>query len=325
MPDHADRLDPEFFAKVVGRDRSAAGGDQVQYDPLERLPVADTPGDDQVAADDPVVQPQHRPGPVCLNAARHVVGDGLRTSFFVREFEKFVVGERFEPSRDEEAGYPVRPHVLLDAEQGGQRDGGDDLDALRGLFAQERQPAGRAVHFVQQQDAFARVADQAVEHGGHVGAHVRVGVFVDRQGGGSVLQEQVEQPRAGQRRQLRENFVGTRWQPRGRGRNENSVCDTIGQERFMIVFSRGRRSTVFVGCLPAREGNFCRSVCKCFSRRKPFCKINALFRECGGTPGLSVAIASQSVREMWIKCYNFDSAARVLYEKFRYSKNPLYI
>ena len=117
----------------------------------------------------------------------------------------------------------------------------------------------------------------------------------------------------------------TRWQPRGRGRNENSVCDTIGQERFMIVFSRGRRSTVFVGCLPAREGNFCRSVCKCFSRRKPFCKINALFRECGGTPGLSVAIASQSVREMWIKCYNFDSAARVLYEKFRYSKNPLYI
>ena len=170
MPDHADRLDPEFFAKVVGRDRSAAGGDQVQYDPLERLPVADTPGDDQVAADDPVVQPQHRPGPACLNgfgqrAARHVVGDGLRTSFFVREFEKFVVGERFEPSRDEEAGYPVRPHVLLDAEQGGQRDGGDDLDALRGLFAQERQPAGRAVHFVQQQDAFARVADQAVELG----------------------------------------------------------------------------------------------------------------------------------------------------------------
>ena len=168
MPDHADRLNPKFFAKVVGRDRSAAGGDQVQYDPLERLPVADTPGDDQVAADDPVVQPQHRPGPACLNgfgqrAARHVVGDGLRTSFFVRESEKLVVGERFEPSRDEEAGYPVRPHVLLDAEQGGQRDGGDDLDALRGLFAQERQPAGRAVHFVQQQDAFARVADQAVE------------------------------------------------------------------------------------------------------------------------------------------------------------------
>ena len=28
----ADRLDPEFFAKVVGRDRSAAGGDQVQHD-----------------------------------------------------------------------------------------------------------------------------------------------------------------------------------------------------------------------------------------------------------------------------------------------------
>ena len=33
MPDHADRLNPKFFAKVVGRDRSAAGGDQVQYDP----------------------------------------------------------------------------------------------------------------------------------------------------------------------------------------------------------------------------------------------------------------------------------------------------
>ena len=78
------------------------------------------------------------------------------------------------------------------------------------------------------------------------------------------------------------------------------------------VFLRGRE--ISVGAL-----------CKCFSRRKPFCKINALFRECGGTPGLSVAIASQSVREMWIKCYNFDSAARVLYEKFRYSKNPLYI
>ena len=252
MPDHADRLNPKFFAKVVGRDRSAAGGDQVQYDPLERLPVADTPGDDQVAADDPVVQPQHRPGPACLNgfgqrAARHVVGDGLRTSFFVRESEKLVVGERFEPSRDEEAGYPVRPHVLLDAEQGGQRDGGDDLDALRGLFAQERQPAGRAVHFVQQQDAFARVADQAVEHGGHVGAHVRVGVFVDRQGGGSVLQEQVEQPRAGQRRQLRENFVGY----------QMATARTGAQRELGLRYHRARK--VYDRIFPrAEEYRFCR-------------------------------------------------------------------
>lgn len=85
-------------------------------------------------------------------------------------------------------------------------------------------------------------ADQAVEHGGHVGAHVRVGVFVDRQGrrkcaagtGGATPRGAAEAVA----REFRRLPDGNR---ADRGRNENSVCDTIGQERFMIVFSRGRR------------------------------------------------------------------------------------
>ena len=90
-------------------------------------------------------------------------------------------------------------------------------------------------------------ADQAVEHGGHVGAHVRVGVFVDRQGGGSVLQEQVEQPRAGQRRQLRENFVGY----------QMATARTGAQRELGLRYHRARK--VYDRIFPrAEEYRFCR-------------------------------------------------------------------
>lgn len=90
-------------------------------------------------------------------------------------------------------------------------------------------------------------ADQAVEHGGHVGTHVRIGVFVDRQGGGSVLQEQVEQPRAGQRRQLRENFVGY----------QMAAARTGAQRKLGLRYHRARK--VYDRIFPrAEECRFCR-------------------------------------------------------------------
>ena len=51
-------------------------------------------------------------------------------------------------------------------------------------------------------------AHQAVEDGGHVRLHVGVGILVDAQRGRGVLDEQVQQPRFGQWRQVAHYFVG---------------------------------------------------------------------------------------------------------------------
>lgn len=68
--------------------------------------------------------------------------------------------------------------------------------------------------------------DESVEYGFQIGADVRIGVLVEAQCGRGVSDEQVQQSRAGQRRQVAQHLFGDEVESLGTGRErEFFLCD----------------------------------------------------------------------------------------------------